>query len=166
VWIVLKKDQDNPNEDSTSMRSKEGAVIMDIMPLLETNVGDRRLRETKKIVLVGSCILSRTDHFLESFKKQPWITICLEAVHMNHAGFKLAQMVQYSKIQKITVLTVDGSPHCIQAHFLAEDIKTRFVSDLEVEHFVIEKANISQVSSKAVKLARHLSKIEKIIQNQ
>ncbi|MFX0115735.1 MAG: 4Fe-4S ferredoxin [Candidatus Hodarchaeota archaeon] len=148
------------------MKSKEAANIMDIMPLLETNVGDRRFRETKKIVLVGSCVINRTDLFLESFKNQPWVSICLEAVHVNHAGFKLAQMIQYSKIQEITVLTVDGSPHCIQAHFLAEDIKTRFVSNLEVKHFVLEKANISQVSSKAVKLARHLSKVEKIIQHQ
>ena len=136
---------------------------MDVLPLLESNVGDSRLRNAQRILLIGTCVVDKTHDFLEQFKDRPWVTVCLEAVHVNHAGFKLAQMIQYSGIRHVTVLTPDGSPHCVQAHFLIEDIKTRFISDLEIQHLVIEKGRLEEVSAKAVKSARHLSKIEKTI---
>lgn len=139
---------------------------MPILSLLETNVGDQRLRKAQKILLAGSCLIHRSDEVLAQFNDRPWVALCLEAVHVDHAGYKLAQMIQYSKIEEITVLTVDGSPHCVQAHFLAEDIKRHFVPELEVRHFVLEKGILEEVSAKAVKVARHLSQVEKIIQNQ
>lgn len=136
---------------------------METLQLLETNVGDNRLREAHKMLLVGTCVITQTEEFLEPFKDQPWVTVCLEAIHPDHAGFKLAQIIQVSKIREVAVLTKDGSPHCIQAHFLIEDIKKHFVSDLIVHHFVIEKGHLEQVSAQAIKLARHLSQVEKII---
>ncbi len=138
---------------------------MDILQLLETNVGDIRLQKNPRIVLVSSCLLDRTYECLDQFNDRPWVKICLEAVHINHAGFKFVQMIQYSKIREVTVLTIDGSPHCVQAHFLVEDIKKRFVQDLTVNHFVIEKGKLIEISADAVKTARHLSKVEKLVSN-
>ncbi|MFQ5977217.1 MAG: 4Fe-4S ferredoxin [Candidatus Heimdallarchaeota archaeon] len=139
---------------------------METLQLLETNVGDSRLREAHKILLVGTCVITQTEETLELFKDRPWVTVCLEALHVNHAGFKLVQMIQVSKIRDVAVLTKDGSPHCIQAHFLIEDIKKHFVPDLVVNHFVIEKDFLEQVSAQAIKLARHLSQVEKMIRNR
>jgi hypothetical protein len=63
------------------------------------------------------------------------------------------------EILRVAALTIDGSPHCIQLHFLIEDIKRHFTPEVETDHYVVEKGNVHQVSAAAVKRARHLSKI-------
>ncbi|MCK5302814.1 MAG: hypothetical protein KAJ96_06725, partial [Candidatus Thorarchaeota archaeon] len=68
-----------------------------------------------------------------------------------------------SDMNKVTVLTVDGSPHCVQLHFVVEDLKSHFTQDIETAHFVVEKGKVHQVSPKAVKRARHLSKLESML---
>ncbi len=78
---------------------------------------------------------------------------------MNHAGYKLASIIRYSNIRRVTALTVDGSPHCVQLHYLLEDIKRHFVPELLTTHYVIEKGELFSVTPEAVKRSRHLSKI-------
>jgi hypothetical protein len=89
--------------------------------------------------------------------------ICLEETHMNHAGFKIVSMISYAKLSTITALTIDGSPHCVQLHYLIEDIKKHFTPHIATHHHVVEKGEILEVSPDAVKRSRHLSKIEKMI---
>ncbi|MFW9864369.1 MAG: hypothetical protein ACFFET_18935 [Candidatus Thorarchaeota archaeon] len=88
------------------------------------------------------------------------LSVCLEETHANQAGFKIGSIVRYSKINRLTALTVDGSPHCVQLHFLIEDIKRHFTPEVETDHYVVEKGAVHQVSAAAIKRARHLSKIE------
>ncbi|MFX1262311.1 MAG: hypothetical protein ACFFAZ_09505 [Promethearchaeota archaeon] len=89
------------------------------------------------------------------------LSVCLEETHANQAGFKIGSIVRYSQISRLTALTVDGSPHCVQLHFLIEDIKRHFTPEVETDHYVVEKGVVHQVSASAVKQARHLSRIEK-----
>jgi hypothetical protein len=88
------------------------------------------------------------------------LSVCLEETHANQAGFKIGSIVSYSQIGRLTALTVDGSPHCVQLHFLIEDIKRHFTPEVETDHYVVEKGIVHQVSAAAVKLARHLSKLD------
>jgi hypothetical protein len=88
--------------------------------------------------------------------------VCLEETHMNHAGYKIASMVSNAKLSSLTVLTVDGSPHCVQLHYLIEDIRSHFTPNIATQHFVVEKGEILEVSPDSVKKSRHLSKIEKM----
>jgi len=87
--------------------------------------------------------------------------VCLEENHMDHVGYKIASMVRYAHIKRLTALTVDGSPHCIQLHYLIEDIKRHFTPEIETKHIVVEKGEDIMISPEAVKQSRHLSKIEK-----
>lgn len=82
---------------------------------------------------------------------------------MNQAGFKIGSIVKYSNIKKVTVLTVDGSPHCVQLHYVVEDIKRHFAPDIETGHFVMEKGKLFEITADSVKRSRHLSKIQKMI---
>ncbi len=143
--------------------SDECAVSQHLMCI---NVGDKRLREKKNLLIVGSC----TDRNLNIVKDvcerdggHFVLHICLEETHMNQAGFKIASIVKYSDIKKVSTLTVDGSPHCVQIHYVIEDIKRHFVPDIETAHFVIEKGELCEITSEAVKRSRHLSKIQKMI---
>jgi hypothetical protein len=131
--------------------------------LMCTNVGDTHLREKGKLLLIGSCMSSRYPDIVEKHRDRNGgsavLGVCLEETHANQAGFKIGSIVRYSQIDKLTVLTVDGSPHCIQLHFLIEDIKRHFTPEVETDHYVVEKGVVHQVPAAAVKKARHLSKI-------
>jgi hypothetical protein len=107
---------------------------------------------------------SRFPDIVKEFKSRDggWATlnVCLEETHVNQAGFKIGSIIRYSEISKVDILTVDGSPHCVQLHFVIEDIKRHFTPEIETAHFVVEKGKVLEVSSASVKRARHLSKIK------
>lgn len=134
--------------------------------LMRTNVGDKRLRENPNLLLIGSCMDRFPDAVKEICEKegnQSVLHICLEETHVNQAGFKISSIVKYSDIKKITVLTVDGSPHCVQLHYVVEDIKRHFAPEIETSHFVVEKGKLHDITPDAVKRSRHLSKIQKMV---
>ncbi len=130
-----------------------------------TNVGDPRLREKGRILIIGSCLSARYPDIVEKHRERDGgsavLSVCLEETHANQAGFKIGSIVSYSQIERLTALTVDGSPHCVQLHFLIEDIKRHFTPEVETDHYVVEKGVVHQVSDAEIKIARHLSKISK-----
>jgi hypothetical protein len=129
-----------------------------------TNVGDARLRNAGNLLLIGSCMGTRYPDIVEEFSKknggQSVLEVCLEETHVNQAGFKIASIVRYASIRGLTVLTIDGSPHCVQLHMVVEDIKRHFTPEVETAHYVVEKDEVYEISAEAVKRARHLSKIQ------
>jgi len=138
----------------------------DIQPLMSINVGDARLRKGGKLLLIGSC-MSRFPDVVNDFTQRDGghvvLHVCLEETHMNQAGFKIGSIVKYSNLSEITVLTIDGSPHCIQLHYVVDDIKRHFAPEIITKHYVMEKGTVHEISSDAVKRSRHLSKIQKMI---
>ena len=61
--------------------------------LLETNLGDNELREKRRILLTGTCLISRYPEilkdFLKKFNSPAHKHICLETYHMDQVGYKL-----------------------------------------------------------------------------
>ena len=135
--------------------------------LMRTNVGDKGLRDNPNLLLIGSCMDRFPDVVNDIFEKdqgQSILHICLEETHVNQAGFKIISIVRYSRIKKVAILTMDGSPHCVQLHYVVEDIKRHFTPEIETAHYVIEKGNLFEISAEAVKRSRHLSQIQKMLE--
>ncbi len=137
------------------------------MYLLEVNVGDQRFRETQKLLLYGTCLPDRYPEIFEKFSagRTP-IQACLEDLHMDHVGYKLVNIIKYSKIKELTILTIDGSPHCYQLQVLGQDIKRHFAPEVEVSHYVIEKGVLHEISYQAITVARHLHRVQKLLNNR
>ena len=95
---------------------------------------------------------------------QAVLHVCLEETHVNQAGFKIGSIVKYSDISEVTALTVDGSPHCVQLHYVIDDVKRHFAPEIETKHYVVEKGNVHEISTAAVKRSRHLSKIQRMLE--
>ena len=135
-------------------------------PLMSINVGDKRLRSKGKLLLIGSC-MDRFPEIIKEFTERDGghavLHVCLEETHVNQAGFKIGSIVKYSRISEVTALTIDGSPHCVQLHYVIDDVKKHFAPEIETKHFVVEKGKVHEISSAAVKKSRHLSKIQKMI---
>jgi hypothetical protein len=135
--------------------------------LMRINVGDQSLRERGKLLLIGSC-MDRYPDIVEEFSERNGgfaaLQVCLEETHVNQAGFKIGSIIKYAGITDVVVLTVDGSPHCIQLHYVIEDIKRHFAPEITTAHYAIEKGIVYEVSAEAVKRSRHLSKIQKMLE--
>ncbi len=135
--------------------------------LMSINVGDSRIRKKGSLLLIGTCMMDRYPGIVEEYAEKDEgnavLKVCLEETHVNQAGFKIASIVRYSQLKKVTVLTVDGSPHCVQLHYVLEDIKKHFVPELETSHYVVEKGKTHEISAKAVKTSRHLHKVEPLL---
>lgn len=133
---------------------------------MQTNVGDRKLRDKGKLLIIGSCMQERFPEIVQEYSQKNGehavLHVCLEEIHMNHAGFKIASMIRYAQISSVTALTIDGSPHCVQLHYMIEDIKRHFTSEIDTFHYVVEKGQVIDISSKTVNDSRHLSRIQKM----
>jgi hypothetical protein len=132
--------------------------------LLSVNVGARALRRSKRFLLVGSCLLEEQPRIAKQYAKdRVCVHVCLETFHMNMAETKLACIVQLHQPTELLVLTVDGSPHCLQLHMLAEDLRRYFNVSMQVSHVVVEHGRPYNVSEAAVKTARHLHSVQALL---
>lgn len=85
---------------------------------------------------------------------------------MNMAETKLACIIKLHEPTELVVLTVDGSPHCFQLHIIAEDMRRYFNLETAIQHIVIEHGSPQVISGVTVKTARHLHKVQKLIDRQ
>lgn len=125
--------------------------------LLKTNVNSKKI--WKDVLIYGSCISEEHPETLKKFRQKTRLYICLEEEHVNKAAWKIANIVRANKVRKITALTIDGSPHCVQLHYALEDLK-EMLPDLAVEHYTIERGRLIEISPEAVRKSRHLSEIK------
>jgi len=113
---------------------------MNYLNILETNIYDKRLEG--EFLVVGSCVPNLYPEVFKNFEKE-WKNIfsfCLEEFHYNQLLSKLFNILALGKTRKVGFLTVDGSPHCIQMHFVSKYLKRGLkVQDISYKHFVIRK---------------------------
>lgn len=124
--------------------------------ILKTNVRSKKISED--VLLYGTCVSEEHPEVLRKFRQKTRLHVCLEEVHVNKAAWKLASIVRANNVKKITALTIDGSPHCVQLHYALEDLRELFPA-LVVEHYVIEKGKRINIQPDAVRKSRHLSEI-------
>lgn len=131
--------------------------------LIHVNACSRMIRKLKKILIYGTCLRDEHPEILEKFStdRVP-LAVCLEEEHMNMVGFKLATMMKTCEPNEIVVLTVDGSPHCVQLHMMVEEC-LKLVPGVTVKHYVVHKGDVIEVSSKVIKTSRYLSKVKKLL---
>jgi len=134
-----------------------------VRELMTTNVAARDIRRKRRVLICGSCVVSEYPEIFEKYcEGRVPLIVCLEREHMNMVGFKIASMVARVPLEEIVVLTVDGSPHCVQLHMTVEEVR-RIVGELNVRHVVIEGGRDVEVDSKCVKIARYLTKIQRML---
>lgn len=135
--------------------------------ILSMNVAGREIRNKRKILIYGSCIEIEYPNFYEKYSSgRVPLKACLEKDHMNMVGFKVASMIARVDLDEIVVLTVDGSPHCIQLHMMIEEVRKIVENNkkLNVKHVVIEDGRDVVIDSRCIKVARYLTKIQRLME--
>ncbi len=134
--------------------------------LIDVNAKSKLIRNRESLLILSRCIELEHPEAIEGFKEKCAIlTVCPEEEHINHVGFKLAGILARGNYKEVIVLSVDGSMHCVQLHFMVEEIFKIMGLDSKVKrrHLVLTKGAVIEVSKDCVKNARFLSRVDKLL---
>lgn len=127
--------------------------------LLKTNIYD--VSET--IVIVGSCLSNMQP---KGFAKLQHISdniydICLEQTHINMAITKIGGMIRTGKIKNIIFASVDKSPHCVQLHYIRNELeKMMNLKDIKITNYVIVDNELIEISQDIISISKNLIKLK------
>lgn len=89
--------------------------------------------------------------------------LCLEETHINMAITKIGCMLRTNKIKKIIFAAVDKSPHCIQLHYIQDELRKMMnLSNIEIENYVIVDNELIKINTEIISLSKNLSKLSKL----
>ena len=128
--------------------------------LMKSNIYDC----SDKIVIVGSCLKSIQPKAFEKIEamKLPIFELCLEQTHINMAITKILGMIRAKDIKKIIFLSVDKSPHCIQLHYIQDEI-LKLGFKVEFLNYVAVDGELIQITKDVISISKDLSKLNKIL---
>ena len=144
--------------------------VYKIPKLIDINAKSRLIRDHEALLIIGRCVeIEHRDVLSTLLKSKGYavVSVCLEEEHMNMVGFKLAGILARCNFKEVSILTVDGSPHCTQLHFMVEEVFKVMDLDRRIirKHYVIYEGKLIEVSQKAVKTARFLSKVDRLLRS-
>jgi len=130
------------------------------LDLLDESACPREAREKRRVLLLAKCLSRRRD-LVEMFSSYAILCACPERNHINVVGFKLFGLLSRASIEEVAVLTPDGSMHCVQLHYVVEELARAF--GFRRRHMVVERGSIVEVPLEAVKTSRFLSRVAKLL---
>ncbi len=77
---------------------------------------------------------------------------------------KILGMARAKKIKKIIFASVDRPPHCIQLHYIQDEI-TKLGFDLCFENFVAVDNSLIKIKKETISLSKNLTKLNSIYDN-
>ena len=133
------------------------------MKLLETWVKAPFLKESSLLV-VGECVQTTFPEAYRKFEKERIIlTSCPETENHGSIISKLATILPCAKPKAVTVLTVDGSPHCFGLHAALSQALFLTSAQIPSHHYVIVNGKALKVSPDAVRVGRYLHLVQKCV---
>ena len=150
-------------------------MVYRLPPLMELNAASRLLRGRPVLLVVGLCVelekpwaLERAVELLGGRERVGIVSVCPEAVHINMIGFKLAGMVARLRPETVAVLTTDGSMHCVQLHYVVEELEKLGVAGggWRRRHLVASREGLVEVSPEAVRASRFLARVQRLLEER
>lgn len=128
--------------------------------VMKTNIYD--VEDT--VIIVGSCLKYTEPEGFEKLKKisDNIYELCLEETHVNMAITKIGGMIRTGKIHKIIFATVDKSPHCIQMHYIQDELKKMMnISNILIKNYVVVDNELEEITPEIISLSKNLSILKK-----
>ena len=129
--------------------------------LLKTNVYDTK----DVLVIIGSCLEQMQPEAYKELSKfsDTVYDICLEETHVNMAITKIIGMLCRKDISKVIFASVDKSPHCVQLHYIENEIrKAMDIDNVEMVHYVAVDNKLIEISNDTIKKSKTLSELEAV----
>lgn len=127
--------------------------------LMKSNIYDCE----DKIIVVGSCLQNMQPEAYKQLEELnlPIFELCLEQTHVNMAITKLLGMIRAKQIKKVIFASVDRSPHCIQLHYIQDEI-TKLGFNVEFVNFVATENELIEIPKEVISLSKNLCKLKNI----
>ena len=132
--------------------------------LMKTNIYD--VADT--IIIAGSCLKYMQPEGFEKLRKfsNNIYELCLEETHINMAIAKVGGMLRTKKISKIIFASVDKSPHCIQLHYIQDELrKIMNLDKIQIENYVVVNNELKKIEPEIISLSKNLDKLKEVINN-
>ncbi|MBP5427655.1 MAG: hypothetical protein J6Y29_07225 [Clostridiales bacterium] len=129
--------------------------------LMSTNCYDCDIKET--LVIVGSCLKRMQPKAFNELTEMSnaIFSVCLESTHVNMLITKIIAIICRTKIIKIVFATVDESPHCVQLHYIENEIrKAMNIDNINIIHYVAVDNRLIKISNSTIKNSKSLSMLE------
>lgn len=112
----------------------------------------------QEIAIVGSCLEAMQPKAYAEVEKMelPIFDLCLEQSHINMAITKVLGMVRAKKIKRIVFASVDKSPHCLQLHYIQDEI-SKLGFDVKCENYVAVDGRLVKIAKETISLSKNLS---------
>jgi hypothetical protein len=133
------------------------------MRLLEVWVKGSFLRGAS-ILILSECLRQIHPKLCEEFSKDRLsLSICPEREGFDGIVTKLATILRTSNPRDLTVLTMEGSPHCLFLH--TSVLQALFLTGLGIRsrHFVVLDGVPLEVRPEAVRIARYLHLVDRLL---
>lgn len=114
------------------------------------------------IIIVGSCLKNMQP---KGYKKLKTISnniyeLCLEETHVNMAITKIGGMIRTGKVHNIIFATVDRSPHCIQMHYIQDELRKMMnIDNVNITNYVVVNDKLLKIKPEIISLSKNLSEL-------
>lgn len=129
--------------------------------LLKSNIYDVE----NTIVIVGSCLKNMQPEGFDKIKaiSQNIYELCLEETHINMAITKIGGMIRTGKVKRIIFATVDKSPHCVQVHYIRNELeKMMNLENVDITNYVVVDNQLVEINPETISLSKSLSNLQNI----
>lgn len=128
--------------------------------VIDVNAKSIIFRDAEKLAVVSRCLEIEKPQIIDELRLKGYVilTVCPEAEHINMLGFKLAGILARCKFREVAVLTVDGSMHCTQLHWMLEEVFKIMRLEITRKHYVEHEGKITEIPVDIVKKSRFLHK--------
>lgn len=115
-----------------------------------------------KLIIVGSCLPKMQPIAYEKLTNisKNIYEICLEETHLNMVITKIGGMLSRAKVSKVVFATVDKSPHCIQMHYIENEIKKMMnLDNIDIIHYVAINNELIEITKEQIQKSKCLSEL-------
>ncbi|EGV09009.1 conserved domain protein [Parvimonas sp. oral taxon 393 str. F0440] len=112
------------------------------------------------IIIVGTCLKYMQPKGYEKLEKisKNIYNLCLENTHVNMAITKIGGMIRTGKVHNIIFATVDESPHCIQMHYIQDELREMMnLENINIKNYVVVNDELIEISPELILLSKKLS---------
>lgn len=115
------------------------------------------------VIIVGNCLKNMQPEGYEKLKSisNNIYELCLEATHINMAITKICGMIRTGKVHKIVFATVDKSPHCIQIHYIQDELRKMLnIDNVSITNYVVVNNELIEIPPEIISLSKNLFELK------
>lgn len=133
-------------------------------PLISHNIHEFQ----DSLIVCGACLPNMDE---QAFAKLKQISnnvffVCLEETHMNMVAHKIASILRLGKVKSLIFATVDKSPHCVQLHYIRNELeKIMNLEDISITDYISKDGNLIEILPETISLSKELTEVQRLISN-